>query len=60
MIAAILAAITIKEPITLRDMSAAVISMFGVVFIAKPPFIFGGIRHSDDPGTISRRLLGVM
>ncbi|PFH46969.1 hypothetical protein AMATHDRAFT_7209 [Amanita thiersii Skay4041] len=58
---AITSSILLHEPFTRKEAIAGVISLIGVVFIARPPFLFGGFDLGKAPGgvTTAQRMLAV-
>ncbi|KAI0247429.1 hypothetical protein BJV78DRAFT_1157203 [Lactifluus subvellereus] len=45
-------AIFLKEPLSLKEILAGVYSLFGVILIARPQFLFGGLQ-TDPSGVVS-------
>lgn len=60
MCTAIAGAIFLKEHLSFRQLVAGLVSLGGVVLIARPPFLFGNSTDDDEPGvTPAQRLTAV-
>lgn len=56
--ATLLAAVWLRERIGPRELFAAVLSLAGVVLIARPPFLFGELVDPPDPLAVALAILG--
>lgn len=57
---ALLAALLIGESIRRRDLALALVSLAGVVLMARPAFLFGGLRERLDPLAVGIALAGAV
>lgn len=57
--AGVLAALLLSEPYTLKEASAAGISLFGTILVAQPEFLFGSLAEHDDKVTPEERAMAV-
>lgn len=56
----VLAALFLKEPIHAHEMGCAVVSLLGVLLVARPKFIFGAGVASLDPLAVAVAVLGAV
>jgi drug/metabolite transporter (DMT)-like permease len=57
---AVLAALLLREPLRTVDMATIGISLVGVLLVARPPALFGGVADTLDPGVVAVAVCGAL